>query len=213
MGRTKGLRIRSGRSTPQQLPTEFRPRPGITIARARQTPVPSAPPKVERRFSSCMLSPHLFGYAYADFRTEAIQRALGTLRLVRCANLPAVQDQPVTDVGPRLLAATAPSGRARPCADPYACSTPAGASRPTCVSTTMPGTANALPRMTLAVLRPMPGRFTNSSSVPGTLPPCSLTMAWQQARMLRALLRKKLMLRIASCSSSGVASAKAWASA
>ena len=38
------------------------------------------------------------------------------------------------------------------------------------VSTVSPGTSNALPRITLAVLRPMPGSVTRSTSRPGTCP-------------------------------------------
>src|SRR5215204_462839 len=62
--------------------------------------------------------------------------------------------------------------------------------RRTCVSTTMPSfVPNALPRTTLAVLRPTPGRATSSDIVRGTSPPCSSTRALAMARKERALLR------------------------
>jgi hypothetical protein len=84
---------------------------------------------------------------------------------------------------------------------PTACSTLTGSSSavqpqrrtslPKCVSTVMPGTLNALPRMTLAVLRPMPGSLTSSSSVAGSSPPCRSTTAAPNPINELALLRKK----------------------
>ena len=61
--------------------------------------------------------------------------------------------------------------------------------RLTWVSTGNPGTPKALPRMTLAVLRPTPFSATNSSMVVGTSPPWRSTSCRQQSRMLRALAR------------------------
>ena len=48
------------------------------------------------------------------------------------------------------------------------------------MSTVMPGMSNALPRMTLAVLRPIPGSATSSSSVCGSTPSCFSTTAAAQ---------------------------------
>src|SRR5215217_2207045 len=60
----------------------------------------------------------------------------------------------------------------------------------TCVSTTTPSFApKALPRTTLAVLRPTPGRATSSGIVRGTFPSCSSTRARAIPRKERALLR------------------------
>src|SRR5439155_21952872 len=76
------------------------------------------------------------------------------------------------------------------------------ASLATCVSTTKPSSfPKALPRMTLAVLRPTPGRRTSSSIVSGTLPPCSAAIAAPARRRLRAFALKKPVERIASSSS------------
>jgi hypothetical protein len=62
--------------------------------------------------------------------------------------------------------------------------------RRTWVSTTMPSfEPKALPRTTLAVLRPTPGRATSSDIVRGTSPPCSSTRALAMPRKERALLR------------------------
>jgi hypothetical protein len=45
------------------------------------------------------------------------------------------------------------------------------------VSTVMPGTPKALPRMTFAVLRPIPGSATSWSSLPGSSPSCRSSRA------------------------------------
>src|SRR6185437_15855263 len=74
--------------------------------------------------------------------------------------------------------------------------------RATCVSTTIPSlTSNALPRTTLAVLRPTPGSCVSSCMVHGTCPPCSSTSARAMPTRCRALLWKKLHVSM-SCSTS-----------
>ena len=60
-------------------------------------------------------------------------------------------------------------------------------SRPTCVSTVIPGVSNAWPRTTFAVLRPTPGSVTRSSSVVGTSPLNRVTISTHAARMFLAL--------------------------
>ena len=57
------------------------------------------------------------------------------------------------------------------------------------VSTVIPGIPNACPKTTLAVLRPTPGRVTNSSSESGTLPPYSSTNFSPSPLRCRALAR------------------------
>jgi hypothetical protein len=59
------------------------------------------------------------------------------------------------------------------------------------VSTVSPGTPNALPRMTLAVLRPIPGSESRSAILPGTSPPYRSTNAWPSLISESVLLRKK----------------------
>ena len=73
------------------------------------------------------------------------------------------------------------------------------------VSTVMPGTPNALPSTTLAVLRPTPASVTRSSSRPGTTPSYSSTMRVDRASSEFALARKNPVGRIISCSASGSA--------
>ncbi|COX13463.1 Uncharacterised protein [Mycobacterium tuberculosis] len=53
----------------------------------------------------------------------------------------------------------------------------------------IPGIPNALPRMTLAVLRPTPGSVTNLSMVAGTSPPNRSTRACPRPMREAALLR------------------------
>jgi hypothetical protein len=94
---------------------------------------------------------------------------------------------------------------------PMACSTFTGSSSwvqpqrrtslPKCVSTVMPGMSKALPRMTLAVLRPMPGSLTSSSSVWGSTPSCFSTTAAPSPISELALFRKKPVLWIIVSSS------------
>ena len=64
----------------------------------------------------------------------------------------------------------------------------------------MPGWPNAVAISRLAVLRPMPGRFTSASNSPGTCPPCFASSSAHSARMFRALLRKKPVDRISASS-------------
>ena len=71
----------------------------------------------------------------------------------------------------------------------------------------MPGTPNALPRTTKAVLRPTPGSVTRSSSRPGTSPPKSSRSAAESPMSDFALARKKPVGRMISSSSSGTAAA------
>ena len=52
----------------------------------------------------------------------------------------------------------------------------------------MPGMSKALPRMTLAVLRPIPGRATSSSSVCGSTPSCFSTTAAPEPDQRRRLV-------------------------
>jgi hypothetical protein len=65
----------------------------------------------------------------------------------------------------------------------------------------MPGTSKALPRITLAVLRPIPGSFTSSSSVRGSTPSCFSTTAAPSPISELALFRKKPVEWIISSSS------------
>ena len=72
----------------------------------------------------------------------------------------------------------------------------------------MPGTPNALPSTTLAVLRPTPGSVTSSSSVFGTLPPNRSTSAADSPMTDFVLaLKKPVGFRI-SATSSGFAAAR-----
>jgi hypothetical protein len=74
--------------------------------------------------------------------------------------------------------------------------------RPTCVSTVMPSfLPKALPRTTLAVFRPTPGRARSSSIVSGTRPACRSTSAAAMARRLAVLFRKNPVERIRSSTS------------
>src|SRR5947208_4684102 len=78
--------------------------------------------------------------------------------------------------------------------------------RCTCVSTTTPSFfPNQVPRMTLAVLRPTPGRATSASIVSGTLPPCRSTSAWAMPMIDFVLLRKNPVLWISRSSTLGSA--------
>ena len=108
---------------------------------------------------------------FAVRRAQAGQRAGAAGRLAGVAAATAVEDHAVAhhrpvalrdergDLGLDLLGvglgSVQPNRRAR---------------RPRCVSTVMPGTPNALPSTTFAVLRPTPGSVTRSSSRPGTSP-------------------------------------------
>ena len=74
------------------------------------------------------------------------------------------------------------------------------ATRATCVSTEIPGTPKALPRTTLAVLRPTPGSVTRSSRRPGTSPPKRSQSAWAMPRMLAVFARKNPVGRMSSSS-------------
>ena len=79
-------------------------------------------------------------------------------------------------------------------------------SRPKWVSTVSPGTPNALPSTTLAVLRPTPGSVTRSSIRPGTSPSNRSTRAWPSPIREFVFARKKPVgLRIASSSSRSAA--------
>ncbi len=80
-------------------------------------------------------------------------------------------------------------------------------SRPKWVSTVMPGTPKALPRTTLAVLRPTPGSVTRSSRRPGTSPSKRSRSAVERPSSDFALARKKPVGRISSSSRSGSAAA------
>ena len=57
--------------------------------------------------------------------------------------------------------------------------------RLTWVSTGKPGRPKALPKMTLALLRPIPGSFSNSAMVRGTVPPNLSMIICAAARKLR----------------------------
>ena len=74
-------------------------------------------------------------------------------------------------------------------------------SRPKWVSTVIPGTPKALPRITLAVFRPIPGSVTRSSSRAGSTPSYRSTSAWPSPIRADVLLRKK-PVGLISCSSS-----------
>ena len=80
-------------------------------------------------------------------------------------------------------------------------------SRPKWVSTVMPGTSKALPRMTLAVLRPMPGSVTRSLSLAGTSPSYRSTRACPSPIREFVLARKKPVEWIISSSSARSAAA------
>src|SRR5216683_6634831 len=80
--------------------------------------------------------------------------------------------------------------------------------RITCVSTAKPGTLNPTPRMTLAVLRPMPGILSRSSMFPGTSPPNSSTRVLPAAMILRVLARKKPVGLMIASTSKGSAAAR-----
>src|SRR5262245_13234042 len=71
------------------------------------------------------------------------------------------------------------------------------------------GTPKQLPRMTLAVFRPMPGNCTSSSRVCGTSPANSSTTRGADAWMLFGLARKKPVDWMSVSSARGSASAKA----
>lgn len=81
------------------------------------------------------------------------------------------------------------------------------ARRPKWVSTVIPGTPKALPRTTLAVLRPTPGRVTRSASRPGTSPSNSSRSAIERPIRDFALFRKNPVGRMISSSSAGFAAA------
>src|SRR5450759_4964957 len=72
-------------------------------------------------------------------------------------------------------------------------------SRVTWVSTANPGTPNPTPRITFAVLRPMPGSLTNSSSVAGTTPPNS-SIRLRLVSMIRRVFSRKKPVGLISCS-------------
>ncbi len=105
---------------------------------------------------------------------------------------------------------------------PTTCSTLTGSSsvvhprrrtrRPKCVSTVSPGTPNAFPSTTFAVLRPTPGRETRSSRRAGTSPSNRSTSAWPIPMTDWALARKKPVGRRISSSSARSADAYAAAS-
>ena len=87
------------------------------------------------------------------------------------------------------------------------------ASRLTWVSTTTPSSIpKALPRITLAVLRPMPGSADSCRMLRGSSPPCSSSRALAMPIRLRVLLRKKPVERMTSSSSAGSAAASERAS-
>ena len=65
-----------------------------------------------------------------------------------------------------------------------------------CVSTIIPGLPKPSPISRLAVLRPIPGRFTSVSKSPGISPPCFSSSAAHNARMFLALFLKKPADRI-----------------
>src|SRR5207244_1694269 len=72
------------------------------------------------------------------------------------------------------------------------------ATRKICVSTAMVGSPNATFSTTLAVLRPTPGNLSKASRSRGTTPPCCSTSMRDSATMLRALVRKRPIVRISS---------------
>ena len=102
------------------------------------------------------------GRADAVRRAHLRQRARAARGLLGVADPPAVEDHPMRQHRPVPRSISAPT----------ACSTLTGSrsvvhaqrrtSRSKCVSTVMPGTPNALPSTTLAVLRPTPGSVTRS---------------------------------------------------
>lgn len=79
--------------------------------------------------------------------------------------------------------------------------------RITCVSTGKPGTPNALPNTTFAVLRPTPGRLTSEAISAGTSPPNRTHNSCDSPMILRAFVRKKPMVRMMSSTCSGFAAA------
>src|SRR5579859_6488481 len=81
-------------------------------------------------------------------------------------------------------------------------------SRVTCVSTAKPGTPKPTPRMTFAVLRPIPGSVTRSSIRGGTTPPKSSVSFRAAAMIERVLARKKPVGLITSSTLAGSAAAR-----
>src|SRR2546430_10936129 len=77
----------------------------------------------------------------------------------------------------------------------------------TCVSTANPGTPKPAPRITLAVLRPIPGTLIRSSIVFGTSPPNSSTSLRLAAMILWVLARKNPVGLISLSTSAGSAAA------
>ena len=67
------------------------------------------------------------------------------------------------------------------------------------VSTAMVGSPKAMLSTTFAVLRPTPGSASSASRVRGTSPPCSATSFCDSATTFFALVRKRPMVLIRSC--------------
>src|SRR5438270_6512921 len=80
--------------------------------------------------------------------------------------------------------------------------------RMTCVSTANPGMPNPAPRITLAVLRPIPGICVSSSIVRGTSPPKRSTSARLAAMIRWVLARKNPVGLISRSTSAGSAAAR-----
>src|SRR5207245_8250392 len=84
-------------------------------------------------------------------------------------------------------------------------------SRITWVSTAKPGESKPAPRITFAVLRPIPGLLTMSSIVVGTSPPKSSTRARLAARIRIVFNRKNPVGLISFSTSEGSAAARSCA--
>src|SRR6202521_751454 len=80
--------------------------------------------------------------------------------------------------------------------------------RLTWVSTAKPGTPKPTPRITFAVLRPMPGSLTRSSMLFGTSPPKSSTSLRLAAMIERVLARKNPVGLIKVSTTAGSAAAR-----
>src|SRR5439155_27061086 len=81
-------------------------------------------------------------------------------------------------------------------------------SRVTCVSTAKPGMPKPAPRITFAVLRPIPGTFTRSSMRGGTSPPNCSTSVRLAAMMRRVLVLKNPVALMIFSTSAGSAPAR-----
>src|SRR5262249_46135177 len=147
-----------------------------------------------------------------DPGAPACHLALATARLASHTHAPAMVDQPVREEGP-VLRREPPPGHARAAlgrGGAWASRRGRLRRRFTCVSTKMAGCPNAVPRTTLAVLRPIPGSATRASMLSGTSLPCSSAMAWATRWMARVFWRKKPVgLIIASTPAESAAASRA----